>query len=794
MASATSRSLSLTGVDAGNYTVNATASDDAVISAKALTGSITVAASKTYDGTKAATVTGSALPGVIAPDAVTLVVGAATFDSEDVGTRTATAGLSLTGADAGNYTVNATASDDAVISAKALTGSITVADKTYDGTKAATVTGSSLPGVIAPDAVTLVVGAATFDSEDVGTRTATAGLSLTGADAGNYTVNATASDDAVISAKALTGSITVADKTYDGTTTATVTGSSLPGVIAPDVVTLVVAAATFDSEDVGTRTATAGLSLTGADAGNYTVNATASDDAVISAKALTPVIVANDKMYDGTTTATLSSQTMTGVIGGETVTLIVGAANFDTKEVGTNKTVTASDLSLGGADAGNYVLGATTATDLADIRAVGLTLAGNVDMAGRITFAVFNASPGALVDVVLGLKEGQGWVRVRKQKPVELRIEAPKVVAQAVADKDGQAVAILDLINYADQTIYLQAFEQKPKRQISNLMKIDVPPLPTLKIDDVAVNEGDGLAKFKVTLSPASDREVRVKYATANGTAKAGKDYTAKRGTLKIPAGTSVVEISVPIKNDTTREDAESFFVNLSKAKNATLEDNQATGTIQDNDGGLPLRLAAVPGRQNAAGTLTADQLAAVTDEAIRRWTLAVGDQAAASLSGVNWELADLSGNLLGLTSGHTMRIDRDAAGRGWFVDWSPWDDDEFWRARATDELPARRGGPADERADLLSAVMHELGHVLGLLGLARRQRRPDGRFPGARPAAGALTRITQVSGDSLSVRFVRPVHHPRANAPRLTNNQGSSLSGRGNGDSSRRRVKRRPK
>src|SRR5262249_14806570 len=124
-----------------------------------------------------------------------------------------------------------TASTTADISALGLTGSITVGGKVYDGTMAATITGSSLPGVLGSEAVTLVVGTASFDSKDVGTRTATAALSLSGADAGNYTVNSTASTTADISALGLTGSITVGDKVYDGTTAATVTGSSLPGVL-----------------------------------------------------------------------------------------------------------------------------------------------------------------------------------------------------------------------------------------------------------------------------------------------------------------------------------------------------------------------------------------------------------------------------------------------------------------------------------------------------------------------------------------------------------------------------------
>lgn len=67
------------------------------------------------------------------------------------------------------------------------------------------------------------------------------------------------------------------------------------------------------------------------------------------------------------------------------------------------------------------------------------------------------------------------------------------------------------------------------------------------------------------------------------------------------------------------------------------------------------------------------------------------------------------------MASGHTVRIDRNAAGRGWFVDASPWDDEEFLESLATGNLRARPDGPAAGRVDLLTAVMHELGHVLGL-------------------------------------------------------------------------------
>lgn len=71
----------------------------------------------------------------------------------------------------------------------------------------------------------------------------------------------------------------------------------------------------------------------------------------------------------------------------------------------------------------------------------------------------------------------------------------------------------------------------------------------------------------------------------------------------------------------------------------------------------------------------------------------------------LNFEIrvADLPGKMLGATSGHTITIDADAAGMGWFVDATPWDSSEF-------ETKARIGN----QYDLLTVLTHELGHLYG--------------------------------------------------------------------------------
>jgi hypothetical protein len=112
----------------------------------------------------------------------------------------------------------------------------------------------------------------------------------------------------------------------------------------------------------------------GADAGNYSANATAATTADIAPVLLTPRIAAASKVYDGTAAAPLSSQVLTGLVGTEAVGLAVTAAAFDTKDQGTGKTVTASGLRLTGPAAVNYRLAANaSATALADITPAILT-------------------------------------------------------------------------------------------------------------------------------------------------------------------------------------------------------------------------------------------------------------------------------------------------------------------------------------------------------------------------------------------------------------------------------------
>lgn len=100
---------------------------------------------------------------------------------------------------------------------------------------------------------------------------------------------------------------------------------------------------------------------------------------------------------------------------------------------------------------------------------------------------------------------------------------------------------------------------------------------------------------------------------------------------------------------------------------------------------------------------LRADQVRPLLVEALARWQAAGADVSA--LRGVDVRVADLGGRTLGMASGNTVWLDDDAAGWGWFVDQTPWDDSEF-------ALPGDQGEAG--RMDLLTALEHELGHLLG--------------------------------------------------------------------------------
>ncbi len=347
---------------------NATA--PVTITPKALAAGSATAVSKVYDGSTATAINVGPLSGLAGSE--TLVVTAVgTLASKNAGNTTATAAYTLadgaSGGLAGNYTLANTTGLAATVTPKALAiAGTTAGNKVYDGTAAATIALGTLSGFVGAETVT-ATATGSFDSTHAGSRTATAAYTLAnganGGLTGNYSLANTTGLAATITPKTTTLSAT---KIYDGST-------ALGSVIVATGISgesLGASGAAANSKNVGAGNYVAAVTLqdgVGGRASDYQLptlgNATA--PVTITPKALTAsgATVAN-KVYDGTTAASIAQGTLSGFVGSETVSATVTGA-FDSRNAG-RRTVNATYvLSNGGSGglAGNYVLASTSSLE-----------------------------------------------------------------------------------------------------------------------------------------------------------------------------------------------------------------------------------------------------------------------------------------------------------------------------------------------------------------------------------------------------------------------------------------------
>ena len=138
---------------------------------------------------------------------------------------------------------------------------------------------------------------------------------------------------------------------------------------------------------------------------------------------------------------------------------------------------------------------------------------------------------------------------------------------------------------------------------------------------------------------------------------------------------------------------------------------------------GLPSQalLAAAGGvvaaKPTPAKILKQSDLAAIEAAAIQRWKKAGATAAQVKkLKAISFQIADLGGSTLGLESGgNKVVLDDNAAGYGWYVDSTPMDDKEFTTVFSKTRIDAKSTAAPAGQMDLLTVVMHEMGHILGL-------------------------------------------------------------------------------
>ena len=188
---------------------------------------------------------------------------------------------------------------------------------------------------------------------------------------------------------------------------------------------------------------------------------------------------------------------------------------------------------------------------------------------------------------------------------------------------------------------------------------------PSLLISDVTVAEGTGgttNAVFSVTLSRSFAETVTVDFATADGTAIAGSDYTARAGTLTFNPTDTTLTISVPITTDTTFETDETFTVNLSNVSaNATVADAQATGTITNDDAVPTISINDISVIEGNSGTTPATFTVTLSNPSSSTITVQYGFGEDTAAAGTDW-LPNPGPGTLTFAPGVTQQTTGDAA------------------------------------------------------------------------------------------------------------------------------------
>jgi gliding motility-associated-like protein len=334
---------------------------------------------KVYDGTISATATPTITNGALVSGDVGTY--SETYDTKSQGTNKVLTPSVISILDAtnasmtGNYSITYGTNTSGSITKLPITLTASANTKVYDGTVIATATPTLTGTLVSGD---VGVYSETYDTKSQGASKA---LTPTGTilDAtntsmtGNYSITYASINTGVITVRSITISATVLDKQYDGNTTATATLTD--NRVSGDVLTVNKTGATFNDKNIGSgKTVTvAGITLTGTDAGNYTLtSSTGTGTASITVKSLTISATILDKQYDGNTTATanLTDNRVTG----DVITVNKTGATFNNKNIGVDKAVTITGVTLTGTDAGNYTITSSTATGTASITVKSLTI------------------------------------------------------------------------------------------------------------------------------------------------------------------------------------------------------------------------------------------------------------------------------------------------------------------------------------------------------------------------------------------------------------------------------------
>ena len=381
-----------------------------------------------------------------------------------------------------------------------------------------------------------------------------------------------------------TVSVPIADDTVDdGGETFTLTLSNASG------------AGLGDAEATGTiLNAEAAAELSVADAEASEEDDTAVEFVVTLAPASSDTVTVDYATSDGTAAAgsdyTATSGTLTFAAGDTTKTVSVPIADDTVDDGGETFTLTLSNASgagLGDAEATGTILNAEAAAELsvADAEA-------SEEDDTAVEFVV-TLAPASSDTVTVDYATSDGTAAAGSDYTATSGTltfaagDTTKTVSVPIADDtvdDGGETFTLTLSNASGAGL-------GDAEATGTILNAEA--AAELSVADAEASEEDDTAvEFVVTLAPASSDTVTVDYATSDGTAAAGSDYTATSGTLTFAAGDTTKTVSVPIADDTVDDGGETFTLTLSNASGAGLGDAEATGTILNAEAAAELSVA----------------------------------------------------------------------------------------------------------------------------------------------------------------------------------------------------------
>jgi gliding motility-associated-like protein len=553
-----------TGLTSSNYNISFVAGT-LTITKKVISISGATVADKIYDATDVATLSGGSLSGLILADIPNVTLNrSAKFSSKNVGANLAITSVStLSGTAAANYILLQPTNLTATITAKHIdaVGIVTV-NKVYDGTTNATVSGGGFISSIAPgtglssdktpylnDNIVLIPSGY-FVSKDVANNISIISTStITGTDKNNYILDQPILTSRNITRKSLQmiGLIVPSPKIYDGNTFSVVTGapsllvSEVPGngtvndgkAYTNDIVSITgTPIGTYNSKNVAAANSVSfsGLSLTGANAGNYTLVIQSAVTSSILPKNLTMfgLSVPASKVYDGTNTSVVNGTAQlqaaenpnTGTTDdgkpylGDNVSIagtLVGTYNNKTVLLASN--VAFSGLTLTGSQASNYSFtiqsNALSNITPKHINAIDITT----------TNKIYDGTTAAIVtggSFIAAITSGTGTSNDKTPYINDNIVLVPsgyflsKDVADNIAITSSSTIAGIDKDNYILDQPILTSRNITPKKVSMNGLSVPAPKIY------------DGTTSSVVTGTPT----LLVSEAPGTGNVNDGKSYT----------------------------------------------------------------------------------------------------------------------------------------------------------------------------------------------------------------------------------------------------------------------------